>query len=68
MMSGLTYLSLNEIDKANVEESDKTYAVLRKWKESLASRASYEALALLLEKCFIHVHNLIERYFHYKGK
>ena len=68
MMSDLRHQTLNEIDKANDKESDKTYAVLRKWKESRGSRASYKALALLLDKCFIYGHNLIERYFHYKGK
>ena len=68
MMSGLTHLTLNEIDKANGEESDKTYAVLRKWKESLGSGASYEALALLLDKCVFHGRDLIERCFHDKGK
>ena len=68
MMSGLTHLTLNEIDKAKCEESDKMYAVLRKWKESLGSGASYEALAPLLEKCLIHGHGLIERYCHDKGK
>ena len=68
MMTGLTHLTLNEIDEANGEESDKMYAVLRKWKESLGSGASYEALALLLNKCFIHGHDLIEIYCHDKGK
>ena len=68
MMTGLTHLTLNEIDEANGKESDKMYAVLRKWKESLGSGASYEALALLLNKCFIHRHDLIVRYFHGKGK
>ena len=68
MMTGLTHLTLNEIDEANGKESDKMYAVLRKWKESLGSGASYEALALLLTKCFIHGHDLIEIYCHDKGK
>ena len=68
MMTGLTHLTLNEIDEANGKESDKMYAVLRKWKESLGSGASYEALALLLNKCFIHGHDLIEIYCHDKGK
>ena len=68
MMSGLTHPTLNEIDEANGEESDKMYAVLRKWKESHGSVASYEALALLLDKCFIHGHDLIERYCRNEGK
>ena len=68
VMSGFTDLTLNEIDKANGEESDKMYAVLRKWKESFGSGASYEALAPLLEKCFIHGHDLKEIYCHDKGK
>ena len=67
-MSGLTHMTLNEIDKANGEESDKMYAVLKEWKESRGSRASYEVLALLLDKCVFHGRDLIERYFHDKGK
>ena len=67
-LSDLSDMTLNEIDKAYGEESDKTYAVLRKWKESLGSGASYEALALLLDKCVFHGRDLIERYFHDKGK
>ena len=68
MMSGLTDLTLNEIDKANREESDKMYAVLREWKDSLRSGASYEALAWLLDKFFIHSCDLIGRYCHDIGK
>ena len=67
-MSHLTHLTLNEIDEANGEESDKMYAVLKKWKESHGSGASYEVLALLLDKCVFHGRDLIERYFHDKGK
>ena len=68
MMSGLTHLTLNEIDEAYDEESDKMYAVLRTWKESLGSGASYEALALLLDEFVIPRHDLIERYCYDKGK
>ena len=68
MMSGLTHLTLNEIDKAHGEESDKMYAVLKEWKESRGSRASCAALAQLQDKCFIHGQDLIERYCGDKGK
>ena len=68
MMSGLTDLTLNEIDKANREESDKTYAVLRKWKDALGSEASYQALAQLLDIAFTNMRDLIERYCLDKGK
>ena len=68
LKSGLTHLTLNEIDEANDEESDKMYALLRKWKESLRSGASYEALALLLAEFDILRHDLIERYCYDKGK
>ena len=67
MMAGLTDLTLNKIDKAYRGESDKTYFVLRKWKESLGSGASYRALALLLNMAFTNRHDLVETYCHYKG-
>ena len=67
-MSGLTHLTLNEIDKANGEESDKMYAVLRKWRERTGSGANCAALAQLQDKCFIHGQDLIERYCGDKGK
>ena len=68
MMSDLTDLSLDEIDKANNEESDKMYAIPREWKKSLGSGASYEALARLLDEFFIRMHDLKERYCHDKSK
>ena len=68
MMSGLTDLTLNEIDETNRKESDKTYAVLRKWTESLGSGASYQALALLLDIAFTNRHDLVETYCHDKRK
>ena len=68
MMSGLTDLTLNEIDEANGEESDKMYAVLRKWKESLGSGAKYQALAQLLDNAFTYMRDLVKTYCHDKGK
>ena len=68
MLSGLTQPSLNEIDEANGEESDKMYAVLRKWKESRGCRASYQELARLIEICSLHRFDLIEKYCYDKGK
>ena len=68
MISGLKDLTLNEIDETNHKESDKTYAVLRKWIESLGSGASYQALALLLDIAFTNRHDLVETYCHDKRK
>ena len=65
---GLTDLTLNEIDEANGEESDKMYAVLRKWKESRGCRASYQELARLIEICSLHRFDRIEKYCYVKGK
>lgn len=68
MMLGLTDMTLIEIDEANHQVSDKVHAVLRKWRESLGSEASYEALADGLDNAFIKRHELVRRYCHDKGK
>ena len=68
MMLGLTDMTLIEIDKANRKVSYKVYAVLRKWKESLGSGASYEALADGLDNAFIKRRELVKRYCHGKGR
>lgn len=68
MMLGLTDMTLIEIDETNHQVSDKVYAVLRKWKESLGSGASYEALADGLDNAFIKRHELVKRYCHGKGR
>ena len=67
MILGLEAPILTEIDKS-FESSDKMYAMLRKWKESPGSEASYKALADGLENALIKRHDLVERYCHDRGK
>ena len=66
MMLGFRDRTLNAIDVANHEESDKVYAVLRWWRNSLGE--SYRALALLLDIACTNSHDLVEKYCHNKGK
>ena len=68
LLVGIEAPTLKEIDKGYSRDSDKTYAVLRKWKESLGSGASYQALALLLDTAFINRHVFEETCCHDKGK
>ena len=68
LLVGLEAPTLTEIDEVNFSDSDKTHAVLRKWKESLGSGASYQALALLLDTAFINRHVFEETCCHDKGK
>ena len=68
MMLGLTDMTLIEIDEANHQVSDKVYAVLGKWRESLGFEATYVALADGLDNAFIKRHELVRRYCHDKGK
>ena len=66
MILGFRDRTLNAIDEANHEESDKVYAVLRQWRNSLGE--SYRALALLLDITCTNSHDLVEKYCHKKGK
>ena len=68
MMPSLTHLTLNYLDEAYPEESYKTSVVLREWKDSLGSKASYQALAQLLDIAFTYMRDLVETYCHDKGK
>ena len=68
MILGLEAPTLTEINETFCEESDKMYAVLRKWMESLGSGASYVALADWLDNPLIRRHDLVERYCHDRGK
>ena len=69
LLVGLEAPTLTEIDKRYPRALDKTYAVLRKWKELLGSGATYEALAVLLNNAFINRRDLIERFCcHEEGK
>ena len=68
VVMGLKALTLAEIDVAYPKVSDKTYAMLTKWKESLRSGASYVALGEVLDNAFIKRHDLVERFCHDEGK
>ena len=68
MILGLEAPILTEIDNSFLEKSDKMYAMLRKWKESPGSKASYKALADGLENALIKRHDLVERFCYDRGK
>ncbi|XP_022802332.1 uncharacterized protein LOC111339870 [Stylophora pistillata] len=61
---GLTDVSLDEIHEDNLKALDKSYTMLRKWKESLGSGANYQKLAEGLHHKVIKRHDLIEKYCH----
>lgn len=65
---GLTDASLDEIHEDNPKALDKAYAMLRKWKESLGSGASYQKLAEGLDHKVIKRQDSIERYCHIKAE
>ena len=65
---GLKALTLAEIDAAYPKVSDKIYAILTKWKESLGSGATYVALGEVLDNAFIKRHDWVERFCHDEGK
>ena len=65
---GLKALTLAEIDATYPKVSDKIYAILTKWKESLGSDATYVALGEVLDNAFIKRHDLVERFCHDEGK
>ena len=59
---------LSEIDESKLEEENKPYVVLKKWREALKSRASYQALAWVLNTAFVNRRDLVEKYCRGKGK
>ena len=65
---GLTDVSLDEIHEDNLKALDKSYTMLRKWKESLGSGANYQKLAEGLHHKVIKRHDLIEKYCHDEGE
>ena len=65
MMLGFTNWTLREIDESYL---NKKFGVLRKWRESLGSGASYRAIALLLDIVCTSSHVLVETYCHEEGK
>ena len=63
-----TTQTLSEIDKSNLEEENKPYVALKEWKEAVKSRASYQALAWVLNTAFVNRRDLVEKYCRGKGK
>jgi len=59
---GLSNSQLDEINADNLKAVDKSYAMLRKWKESLGSEANYERLAKGLDHKAIMRRDLIDIY------
>ena len=47
---------------------EKVRTLLLDWKKSLGSRASYRALARMLNTTIINAHDLVKKYCHCKGK
>ena len=68
MVVNQTTRTLSEIDESNLEEGNKTYVVLKEWKEAVKSRASYQALAWVLNTAFVNRRDLVEKYCRGKGK
>ena len=56
-----------ELDKF-VSKVGKARSMLLNWKESLGSRASYRALARMLNTTIINAHYLVKTYCHDEGK
>ena len=59
--------------KASAPKIDRSqfrvaYTMLLNWKESLGSRASYRALARMLNTTIINAHDLVKTHCHDKGK
>lgn len=65
---GLTNATMDEIHEDNPKVLDKSYTMLRKWKESRGSGASYQNLAEGLDNEVFKRHDLVERYCNDKGK
>ena len=64
-------LNNSQVDEINADHStglDKSYAMLRKWKESLGSEANYERLAEGLDHKAVKRRDLIEVYCRDKGE
>ena len=56
-----------ELDEFS-SEVGKARSMLLNWKESLGSRASYRALARMLNTTIINAHDLVKTYCHDEGK
>ena len=65
---GLKNSYLDEIHEDHPKALDKSYAMLRKWKESLGSEASYQRLAEGLGHKAVERRDLIESYCRDKGE
>ena len=64
---GLKNSQLDEIEADHLRGVERSYAMLRKWKESRGSEASYERLAQGLDHKAVSRHDLIEAYCQEKG-
>lgn len=64
---GLKNSQLDEIEADHIKGVDRSYAMLRKWKESHGSEASYERLADGLVHKAVSRRDLIEAYCRDKG-
>ena len=61
------WASPTELDKF-VSKVGKARSMLLNWKESLGSRASYRALARMLNTTIINAHDLVKTHCHDEGK
>ena len=64
---GLINAQLDEIQADQLKELDRSYAMLRKWKEALGSEASYKRLAEGLDHRAVKRSDLIDTYCRDKG-
>ena len=64
---GLKNSQLDEIEADHPKGAERSYAMLRKWKESRGSEASYERLAEGLDDKAVSRRDLIEAYCQEKG-
>ena len=65
---GLRNSHLDEISEDQQNALDRAYAMLRKWKETMGSEASYERLALGLGHQAVERRELIDGYCRDRGK
>ena len=57
-----------KLDSSRRRMSANAHAKLKEWKRSLGSRATYLALARMLDTTFVNMNYLVEKYCHNEGK
>ena len=57
-----------KIDSSRLRMITNAYVKLKEWKRSLGSRASYLALARMLDTTLVNMNDLVETYCHDEGK